>query len=173
MSAAKVSITFVQALVREVDVDGTLVVVRTADMDQILAMVGHTEPLQGELAQAPASVIDAISGYELDDAEKAAVVTWLLGLVARHRDAIKAIVSIAVVQPPEFVGKLLPDRFLALLLLSLEVNADFFSQALKPLAAMAAALQIPGLGAAAATPGPAELAGTAAPPSTGQPPSSS
>lgn len=171
-TVTRVSISFIQPLVRELDVDGQLVIVRTADMDQILALVGHTEPLQAELASAPAAVFEAINGFELLGAEKAQLMGWLLGLVARHREAVKAIVAICTRQEPSYIGALLPDRFMALLLLSVEVNADFFSRMLPQLAGLADQLQLPGRAPQAAAAAAAAAATATAPASTGQPPSS-
>jgi len=165
---SRVELTFIDAAVREIVVDGIEIVVATADMDQILALVSHTEFLQGELAAAPGAVRDVIQGYELDAMEKAAAVTWLLGLISRHREAVKAIVAICTKQDLAWVGKLLPDRFVALLLLALEVNADFFSRMLGPLQTLFASLELPGVGPMAA---PAAAPAAAA--STGPAPSNS
>jgi len=159
-SMSKVSITFIAPLVRELDVDGTEVVVRTADMDQILQLLAFTAPLHDELAAAPGAAIAAINGAELADADKLALVSWLWGVLARHSQAVKSIVAVCTRQPEAFVGALLPDRLLALLLLSVEVNADFFTRMLQPLRDLAQGLALPG-GTGAADPQSATSTGPA------------
>lgn len=162
---SRVTISFTEQLVRELDVDGTDVVVKTADVGQILQLIAHTEPLHTELAAAPAALVVAFEvGFELlDDAEKISLTSWLWGVVARHTKAVRSIVAVCACQPEEFVNKLLPDRLIALLLLSLEVNFDFFTQMLQQLRALAQSLVLPGIAA------PAQPAA----PSTGLQPSSS
>lgn len=168
---SKVVISFIDGVSREIDIDGVEFAVATADMDQILAMLGYVGPLQKELAAAPKCVIEAINGFPLADDEKLSVTLWAMTLIGTHRDAVRQIVAIGTRQPIEVIGKLLPDRMLALLLMLLEVNADFFSRMLPNLLGLAARTALAS-GVAGLRP-PAAATAAASSDSTGLQPSSS
>lgn len=139
--SASAEARFAERIVRELDVDGVKVVVQSADMDTIFAILGHVEPIQAELAAAPQAVIQAMCEGVTSEPQKVAVTAWVVSLIARHRAAVKAIVAEAANVSEAWLGGVLPDRFITLTLTVLQVNADFFSQAapvLAPLLAMLA-----------------------------------
>lgn len=112
---------FVQPVTRQLTVDGEVLEITPLIVSEIPRALRAVDPLLSTLL------------YEFDTLDPAR----LLSLLGTHGDVIIEVVAICARKPVEWVGKLLPDRLVALALVSFEVNGDFFSRALTAVKAQA------------------------------------
>lgn len=111
------AIDFVAAQASVMMVDGVEVLVSPLRVKQLPALVRHIEPLLAVLIN-DAGVLDKAR---------------MIALLGDHGEAIIAATAICIGQPKAWVEELLPDRLAVLALLAVEVNANFFTQALPAL----------------------------------------
>lgn len=114
-------IDFVQSEVVEVRVDGTDVTVAPLVVQQWPKALRLIEPMMGTLL------------YEADMLNVPRVLT----LLGQHGEPLIEAVALFVAQPVEWVGRLLPDRLAALVMMAIEVNGDFFTKAMAAMKAQA------------------------------------
>jgi hypothetical protein len=121
----RLSIEHVAPLVIVTPVDGVEVTIKPITVGQYPALFEQIAPLLQSTTQAPAGLFERLAARQADGED----VQWLVGMVLAHSDEVMAAIALAIGQPREWVSALLPDRFLELAILVLEVNADFFMRA--------------------------------------------
>lgn len=145
----RVTFEFIQPRQVGLAVDGVEVVISPITVDKLPQLTAQAQPLIDELLLAPPEVqAMLLSGTVDGEEQRANFAAWLADVVTRHGDRVMQVVAICAEQPVEWVRKLLPDRLIVLLLLSIEVNADFFAQMLPALKGLAGSLKLPRLQAA-------------------------
>ena len=153
------SIEHVAPLMIVTPVDGVEVTVKPITVGQYPALFEQIAPLLQSTTQAPAGLFERLAARQADGED----VQWLVGLVLDHSDEVMVAIALAIGQSRDWVSALLPDRFLDLVIVVLEVNADFFMRAQPVLRLLWARAQ------AALPKAPEELAPT---PASGPTPSS-
>lgn len=124
MTDVNASLEFVTPTAKVLTVEGVIITITPVRTREMPLLVRAIEPLLGTLI------------YEAESLD----VPRMLSLMGQHGEAIEEAVAICTRQDRQWVGDLLPDRTAALALASIEVNADFFSRALRVLVAQAALL---------------------------------
>ena len=130
------ALQFVAPLRLVLDIDGTPFEITPVVTAEVPPLIRLCEPFFGVLA--------AMQG-EPDPAT-------ITSLVGKYGEAVIKTVALCAHQPEEWVGKLLPDRFVALAVACIQVNADFFAQAAPILRALVSQAVAPSAGAAPAAP---------------------
>jgi hypothetical protein len=119
------SIEHVAPLMIVTPVDGVEVTIKPITVGQYPALFQHVVPLLQTATQGPAGLFERLAARQASAED----MQWVVGLVVAHSDELMATMALAIGQPREWVSGLLPDRFLDLVILVLEVNADFFMRA--------------------------------------------
>jgi len=119
------SIEHVAPLMIVTPVDGVEVTIKPITVGQYPALFEHVAPLLQTATQGPAGLFERLAARQASAED----MQWVVGLVVTHSDELMAAIALAIGQPREWVSALLPDRFLDLVILVLEVNADFFIRA--------------------------------------------
>ena len=117
-------------------IDGREVVVTPLTIGDLPRMIALAEPLLDEMMLMDQAVLGRMSDGAVDPAD----VATLVGLCARQGDKVIQAVALACRVPQDFIGGLLPDRFVALATASIQVNRDFFVQAMPALRSAATRL---------------------------------
>ena len=123
--------------------EGVTLRITPLTVNETLALIPFVESMLDELMQLDDGAIDRLRRKLVSRDE----ISALLGLVRAQGPQLFAAVAACCRQPVEWVEGLLADRFFAVLAACVEVNRDFFSDAM------------PAIGAAMRKLGPARLRG--------------
>lgn len=141
---AGLTLEWVQPIARSLEVDGKTVTIEPLRVGQLPLVARLAEPLMAELVSAPRAALDAALAGTATESEGAALLGWLVGVIGKHGAAVVQLVAAAAKEDASWVGNLYADRLAALLLVTVEVNADFFSRLLPGLKGLAGELKWPG-----------------------------
>ena len=122
----RVQTDFIAPLHWSATIDSVEVTISPLRVRQIPAAIGFVTPLIDEIVLAPPEVLAVIESGKVDADQAGDVMAWLADLVRRHAENVFGIVALATGQTTDWVGDLYMDRLVAVLMGTIEVNADFF-----------------------------------------------
>lgn len=106
-------IDFLEVAPRTLVIDGRSVTVAPIQVRNLPALVRTVEPLLAQIIY---------TGDSMDPVQ-------LAGMIGLHGDAVIEAVALCTGEPVDFIGSLQVDRMIALTMLVVEVNGDFFTRA--------------------------------------------
>ena len=118
-------VEFITALELEFNSSTLVLVVKPASMGALLKVLGTARPIADEVMGLPEAMLQRLKAGTPDTAD----IAWLYELLADRGDLAIDLVSILTGAKRELVEQVLPDRFVYLFALVVQVNADFFARA--------------------------------------------
>lgn len=106
--------------------DGPLtLVIRPAGMAALLQVLATARPIADEVMGMPQAMLQRLQAGTPDTTD----IAWLYELLTDRGELAIDMVAILTGAPRQLVGRLLPDRFVYLFALVVQVHADFFARA--------------------------------------------
>lgn len=105
--------------------DGREVMVSAAPIQRLGLMLKHCRPMIDEIAAMPLPMLKRLQKGE----PEADDISWLFELMSDRCDSLIELVSVGSAVPLALVQGMMPDRFMYLFALVVQVNADFFARA--------------------------------------------